>query len=210
MNLQLNGRTALITGGCHGIGFAIAKSLSWEGVIVTPICRHTGFDAMKKETYPLWHNYDILINNVGGGGRWGCGIIEETPEEVWQDVYNKNAMTAVRLTMLVLPYMLSRGWGRVVTISSIYGREGGGAPWFNMAKSAQISLMKTLAMKYKDTGVTFNSVAPGEIAIPDTANETKGGKPEDVANIVAFLCSNLAGHINGACVAVDGGEGRSF
>jgi 3-oxoacyl-[acyl-carrier protein] reductase len=103
--------------------------------------------------------------------------------------------------------MRERGWGRIITISSIFGKEAGGRPWFNMAKAAEISLMKSLAGKYR--GITFNSIAPGHIDI-GTKNFTGQGKPEDVANIVVFLCSDRAKHINGACITVDGGESRSF
>ena len=126
------------------------------------------------------------------------------------DVYNKNAMAAVRFTVFFLPYMRKQKWGRVVTIASRFGHEGGGRPWFNMANSAEISLMKTLSMKSylaKD-GITFNSVAPGCIMIPDTGweeekeNNSKAfkemleeefplgrmGTPEEVADVINFIC----------------------
>ena len=122
-----------------------------------------------------WGGVDILINNVGGGGRWGSWNVEETSEEVWTEVYDKNAMAAVRLTRLVIPHMRKKKWGRVVTIASRLGKEGGGRPWFNMAKSAEISMMKTLAMTpylVRD-GITFNTVAPGGIMIPGTGWETE-------------------------------------
>ena len=128
--------------------------------------------------------------------------------------------------------MRKQHWGRVVTVSSLYGREGGGRPWHNMAKAAEISLMKSLSMKadlVRD-GITFNSVAPGSIMIPDTGWEKEQkkdpsgfekmvqstlplgrlGTPEEVAQVIVFLSSEKASFVNGACVAIDGGEGRSF
>jgi 3-oxoacyl-[acyl-carrier protein] reductase len=136
-----------------------------------------------------------------------------------------------RLTRMILPDMIEQKWGRVLTISSIYGREAGGRPWFAAAKSAQIALMKSLSRtpEYVRNGITFNTVAPGAIMIPDTGwdklqkkNPTeynriledlpmgRMGTPEDVANVVTFLCSDAARFVNGSCVVVDGGESRSF
>ena len=149
--------------------------------------------------------YDILINNVGGGGRWGTENYEEFKE--WEEVYLKNAGAARKFTMNCLPYMKKQKWGRVITIASIYGKEKGGRPWFNMAKAAEISLMKNLAGRYK--GVTFNTIAPGHIDI-GTKDYKGEGKPEDVAGIAVFLCSDRAKYINGACITVDGGESISF
>lgn len=260
MKLGLEGKYALVTGGSHGIGKAIALALADEGCHVA-ICsrskerinatiedlrlRNVEFLGIQTDVLsPLdiktcfndviakWGTIHILINNVGGGGRWGSVVVEDTSEETWIDVYNKNAMAAVRFTMLSIPYMRKQKWGRVVTIASIYGREGGGRPWFNMAKSAEISLMKTLAMTpdlVRD-GITFNTVAPGSIMIPDTgwekekeSNPDKFGKmlrqqfplgrmgtPEEVADIVTFICSAKASLLNGASIAVDGGESHSF
>ncbi len=158
----------------------------------------------------LYPFIDILVNNVGGGGRWGQEDPVITKEEVWSQVYNKNADAARRFTMNALPYMLKQGWGRVITIASYLGREGIGRPWFMMAKAAEIALMKSLANHYQGSGITFNSIAPGVIAIPETSNETEGGKPEDVANLVSFLCSDKASYINGACIGIDGGTSRGF
>lgn len=207
MELELQGKKGLVTGGSKGIGKAIALELRNEGCIVDICSRTEGIilDVLKDDLSVIKGEYDILINNVGGGGRWGTEDYELFEE--WEKVYEKNAGVARKLTMKCLPHMRGQYWGRVVTISSIFGKESGGRPWFNMAKAAEISLMKNLAGKYG--GVTFNSVAPGHIDIG--SDEFAGeGKPSDVANIVVFLCSDRAKHINGACIAVDGGESRSF
>lgn len=260
MDLGIKGKYALVTGGSHGIGLATARSLADEGCNVAICARNEArvaqtvhdlkaqgveafgeladvlvpgnIERVMKVVIDTWGTIHILVNNVGGGGRWGSPSVEETPEEVWIDVYNKNAMAAVRFTRLAIPFMRKQKWGRVVTVASIYGREGGGRPWFNMAKSAEISLMKTLAMKadlVRD-GITFNSVAPGAIMIPDTGWEDERkknpkefekmvklnfplgrlGTPEEVASVIVFVCSEKASLLNGACIVVDGAESRSF
>jgi len=177
-----------------------------------------------------WGTIHVLINNVGGGGRWGNPTVEASEERVWLDVYEKNAMSAVRFTVAAIPHMRRQKWGRVVTITSTYGREGGGRPWFNMAKIAQTTLMKNLGMNsdLARDGITFNSVAPGSIMIPDTGWEAEQkqdpaefdrmvgkrfpmgrlGTPEEVAAVVVFVCSEAASLVNGAAIGVDGGESR--
>jgi 3-oxoacyl-[acyl-carrier protein] reductase len=240
MDLGLEGKTALVTGGSHGIGLAIALALAREGCKV-----HIGSRSAKHLAWALGqflmvrhlflgkaHQFDaldpasvdhlaqevleaggvdILVNNVGGGGRWGSTPLE-TPLETWDQVFQKNARCAVQLTRALLPCMLERGWGRVVTVSSIHGREAGSNPWFMMAKSAEIALMKGLAVDptLSGRGVTFNTVAPGYICIEGKDTEPSKGTPEDVASAVAFLCSVQARHVNGACLVVDGGEGKAF
>jgi len=260
MDLKLKGKCALVTGGTHGIGRSIALGLAEEGCKVA-VCSRTaervnkavvelkaaGADCIgiqadvaieadikkvMKAVIDKWKTIHILINNVGGGGRWGKEIAEETGEEIWMEVYNKNALAAIRFTNLAIPYMRKQKWGRVVTITSIFGREGGARPWFAMAKTAQTALMKSLAMKgylAKD-GITFNSVGPGAIMIPDTGWEKalkdnpkeveefikrelplgRFGAPEEVANLVVFLCSEKASFINGTSIPADGGQGRSL
>jgi 3-oxoacyl-[acyl-carrier protein] reductase len=189
-------------------------------------------DRVTSAVVEQWGTVHILVNNVGGGGSWGSPVVEDTQENVWSEVYAKNAQAAIRFTMWAIPYMRKQKWGRVVTITSIYGREGGGRPWFNMAKAAQMSLMKTLALNHDlaRDGITFNSVAPGGIWIPDTIWEAQKnrdpvafnrvvnlrfplgrlGTPEEVASIVAFVCSEQASLLTGAAIAADGAESRAF
>ena len=231
MDLGLTGKTALVTGGSRGIGLATALVLAGEGVRVHIAsrtkdrewrrslgeCWSHEFDALDPVSVELLARQvlevggvDILVNNVGGGGRWGSTPLE-TAMEVWDQVYQKNTRVAVQLTRALLPSMLERGWGRVVTISSIHGREAGSNPWFMCAKAAEIALMKGLAMSVPaESGVTFNTAAPGFISIQGKDTEPSRGTPEDVAAAVVFLCSVQARHVNGACLVVDGGEGKAF
>lgn len=258
MNLGLKGKFALVTGGSRGIGRSIALSLAEEGCNVAICARNmqrveevtselkekgvralgiradatipTDIKNVLEEIKTQWGRLHILINNVGGGGSWGNVDIEKNSENVWKEVYDKNAAAMIRFTTLVLPFMKKEGWGRVVTISSIYGYEaGGGHPWYNMAKAAQISFMKNLSINrvLVGSGITFNTVAPGFIMIPDTGlykmreeNPEKFqklisecplgrfGLPEEVASVISFLCSDNARLVNGALVAVDGGQSR--
>ncbi len=258
MELGIKGKKALVTGGTHGIGAAISLGLAAEGVSIAFLSRSqerlTVQDRLLKEcdvqTLPLqcdvldpfaigrswdvlneqWGGVDILVNNVGGGGRWGTEEIIDTTISTWAEVYQKNAGVASQLTMLALPNMLEKSWGRVVTVTSIFGNTVGGRPWFNMAKVSQSILMKNLAhnKRFSSAGITFNSVAPGAVMIPDTGwtemekNEPEAfdnfrnslprglfGSPDEVSNLVVFLCSMKASYINGASILIDGGESPS-
>lgn len=260
MELGLTGKIALVTGGSHGIGRSIAQALANEGCkvvicargreriretikqieskggvclgIQADVCSESGVRHVMCRIIKHWETIHILINNVGGGGRWGDEIVEKTNMKVWSEVYNKNVLTAARFTNLAIPFMRKQKWGRVVAITSIYGREAGGRPWFGAAKMGQAILMKSLSAKHylAKAGITFNSVAPGFIMIPDTGwaqalkdnpKKTKEfirkevpqerfGRPDEVANLVVFVCSERASLINGASISIDGGQGRSI
>ena len=233
MDLGLKGKSALISGGSHGIGLAIADLLKEEGCETFVFGRskekldasgHKGFlyDALEGErgkAFSALPKCDILINNVGGGGRWGTSVLD-TPMEVWDQVYAKNARIAILLTRAVLPRMVKNKWGRVVTISSIYGKEAGGRPWFNVAKSAEVSLMKSLSQDKTFVRKRHNVQhslprahscgREGGREGPRRSAVGRMGTAAEVASVVVFLCSQQASLVNGACITVDGGESRSF
>jgi len=224
-------RKALVTGGSKGIGYAVALALMADGCDVTvlsrtlPAAKPPGMGWVQCDVSEpidlasLETDYDILVNNVGGGGRWG-GAYLETRQDVYDKVYRKNAEAAALFTRFCVPHMVWLGWGRVVTIASIHGKEAGGHPWFNMAKAAEIALMKSLSQDKTlvRRGITFNTVCPGHVSVPGKPDEEnledfplgRMGTPREVAAVVAFLCSDAASLVNGACIAVDGGESRSY
>lgn len=260
MELGLKDKNAIITGGSHGIGLATAKMLASEGCNVAIISRNKDrLDSAKKEIEAfrvqclaiqadvlskeqiqnsfdeidcVWNQIHILINNVGGGGRWGIDDFVKNSDEIWQQVYDKNLTAAVLYSKFVIPYMIKQEWGRVITITSTLGRQGGGRPWFNVAKTAQTCLMKNLSLNKKlvRKGITFNSIAPGCIMIPDTGWEKQMkenidnfakmvdekfplgrlGIAQEVAYAITMLCGEGSSLINGAALAVDGGESFVF
>ncbi len=260
MDLGLQNKIALVTGGSYGIGRAIALALAAEGcrvaicarsaarleataadiraqgaeslAIVADATRPDDIRRVVETIAGAWGGIHILVNNVGGAGGRDLRPVEQVPEEQWLEAYNCNAVAAVRFTMLAIPHMRHAQWGRVVTIASTQGKEGGGRPWYSMAKSAEIALMKTLALNHDlaRAGLTFNSVAPGRVLAegndwdqfrredPQRFEQTlkqrlplgRCGTPEEVAAAVVFACSAKASYLNGACIAVDGGESYSF
>jgi 3-oxoacyl-[acyl-carrier protein] reductase len=174
---------------------------------------------------------DILVNNVGGST--GSSFLE-TSEEDWQRAIELNLWPAVRASRLVVPAMRARGRGAIVNIVSIYGREWGGSyvqrPTYIAAKAAEIGMSKALAMELAPLGIRVNAVAPGSIIFPGGGWERRSredpdgiarfleadlplgrfGRPEEVGRVVAFLASDAASLVLGACLNVDGGQSRSL
>jgi 3-oxoacyl-[acyl-carrier protein] reductase len=249
MDLGLEGRTALVTGGTRGIGHAIARALVVDGARVAVVARGSlGLEATERElgvtgiaadlatedgcsrafgeARAALGPIDILVNNLGGraGSSWADTGVPELETAMTVNLY-----AAVRMSKLALPDMSERGWGRILVITSIYGRETGGAPSYNAAKAAEISFAASLAREVGAKGVLVNSVAPGSIlfeggswdrrqkADPDGIAAfverelplRRFGRREEVAAVVTFLCGEQASLVNGACITVDGGQSRS-
>ena len=250
MDLGLKGKVAIVTGGSRGIGRSIALGLAAEGANVA-ICargeeklRETeaeikaagvktfampldvtdgaAIDDFVAKTAAELGGIDILVNNAGGS-RAG------DEDEVWQSVLDVNLMAAVRASRAVIPHLRERGGGSIVHITSIYGRESGGAATYNAAKSAMTAHAKSLGLQLAREGIRVNSIAPGSIRFPgggwdrrvqadpaamerfvnDNIAAGRFGTPEEVANAVVFLCSPAASWVVAASLNVDGGQSRS-
>ncbi len=249
MDLGIEGRVALVTAATRGIGLGIAQALAAEGARVSVAARTDadvqetaqaikGFgvaaDLLTKEgcehavaaTQTHLGPIDIIVNNLGT--RAGTSWSDTGPSE-FASAFAGNVEVSVRMTQLVLPGMIERGWGRVVVISSVFGREWCGAPAYNAAKAAEISFTTSLARDVASKGVTVNCIAPGSIlwegggwhrrqqkdpqGIADFVSREmplgRFGTVAEVASVVTFLCSRQASLLNGACIAVDGGQSRS-
>jgi NAD(P)-dependent dehydrogenase (short-subunit alcohol dehydrogenase family) len=263
MDLQLEGKRALVTGSTAGIGFAIAKGLAKEGASVIVNGRSTkrvdeALTALNKAgvsgnleglaadlgtadgartTIDRFPEVDILVNNLG--------IFETKPFESitdadWLHIFEVNILSGVRLSRHYLPGMKRRNWGRMVFISSESGVQ---IPTemihYGMTKTAQLAIARGLAETTAGTNVTVNSVLPGPTAsegannfVEKLARDQKTtrqevekqffenmrptsllkrmAEPDEVANLVTFVCSPLSSATNGAALRVDGGVVRSI
>jgi 3-oxoacyl-[acyl-carrier protein] reductase len=257
MDLGLEGKVALVTGGSRGIGRAIAGALAQEGCRLAICARgEEGLEVARREleeggaevltlaidltdadagdrlvaaALERFGALDVLVNNVGGNRR---GQFVQLPDEAWEEVLEANFKLHARVSRAAVPPLREAGAGAILFIASIFGREAGGPGLsaYNATKSAVISLAKIMALELAVHGIRVNSVAPGSIRFPGGSwdrrcfEDPEGmaefvrlniplgrfGRAEEVADVVAFLASERASWITGACVTVDGGQSRSL
>jgi 3-oxoacyl-[acyl-carrier protein] reductase len=189
--------------------------------IVADVTKAEDIERLVQETVDRFGRLDILVNNAGVRGR-------DDTDEIWNAIYESNLLAAARATRASVPHMRKSGSGSIVHITSIYGREAGGPLAYNAIKSAMNAHAKAMALELAPD-IRVNAVAPGSIAFPGGSwgkrleDDPEGmakfieenipmgrfGSPEEIANVVVFLCSNQASWVTGACINVDGGQSHS-
>ena len=189
--------------------------------VVTDVTVAADIERLVATTVERFGRLDILVNNAGSRAR-------EDTDEVWNATYESNVLAAVRATRAAVPHLRASGSGSIVHIASIYGRETGGPASYNAIKSAMIAHAKAMALELAPE-IRVHSVAPGPLALPGGSwgrrlgvnpagmrwvpgadlRVGRFGRPEEIAAVVTFLCSEQASWVTGASINVDGGQSRS-
>ena len=239
-------RVVFVTGGMGGIGSAICRRLAAAGHTVVAGClpgyekkdewlggmRNDGFRVHAAEgdvadydscagmfdhIRSVVGNVDILVNNAG---ITRDSIFKRMSERDWNVVINTNLNSVFNVTRQVIDGMVERGWGRIVSISSVNAIKGQfGQTNYSAAKAGMAGFSKALAQEVVKKGVTVNTVSPGYVEtdmvmairaeirqqIIDSIPMGRLAKPEEIAAVVAFLVSEEAGYITGANISVNGG-----
>jgi acetoacetyl-CoA reductase len=237
------GRVAVVTGGTRGIGEAISVALKQKGFRVAanyasndtaarqfqantgiPIYKwdvsdyaasQAGVERITHDLGPI----DVLVNNAG---ITRDGVLHRMSKENWDAVLRTNLDSVFNMTRLVIEGMRARGFGRIISISSINGRKGqAGQANYSAAKAGLLGFSKAVALESAQRGITVNVIAPGYIstemvkAVPKDVLDSKIlpqiplgrlGNVEEIARCVTFLAADDAGFITGACLDANGGQ----
>jgi 3-oxoacyl-[acyl-carrier protein] reductase len=175
-------------------------------------------DAAVARTVAELGSIDILVNNAGTLDH--VAQFHEQSPELWERDLRVNLTGAFNCAQAAWPHMKERGWGRIVNMASVAGTLGGfGQASYSTTKAGLLGLTKTLAMEGGRYGITCNAIVPGVIGTEafELANTTmnerivrrtalrRPGEPQEIANVVAFLCSDLAAYVTGVELNVSGG-----
>jgi len=245
--MKLTNRIALVTGAARGIGFATVERLTREGATVVmadidianlsaaarelegkerkvsaihcDVSQRDDVESMIRKAEQEHGRVDILVNNAGIGGR--AAPLEEVTDEDWEIMMAINLRSAFLCCQAVVPGMKSRGYGRIVNVASIAGKEGNAnmIP-YSAAKAGLIGLTKALAKEVANHGVYVNAISPAVIETPILEQLTpaqvtnllqriplgRAGKPEEVAALICWLASDEATFTTGQCVDISGGR----
>lgn len=221
-------RTAVVTGGASGIGRAIVERLAADGVRVIPfdiahepdvVSVDVTDEAACNRAIEGVGQVDILVNSAGINGvnapTW------EQPADAFERVIAVNLTGTYYMCRAVLPGMLHRGWGRIVNVSSIAGKEGNpNAVAYSASKAGVIGLTKSIAKETATSGVLVNCVTPAVIQTPLLGQVSeehlkymvgripmgRTGQPAEVAALVAWLCSDECSFSTGAVFDISGGR----
>jgi 3-oxoacyl-[acyl-carrier protein] reductase len=219
-------RTALVTGGASGLGAAAATRLRAEGLQVTTldlanadVTADVADEQALRRVAGQIGPVDVLVNSAGIVGP-NKPLLETTVQD-WRRVLEVNVLGTVNTMRAFVPGMRDRGWGRVVNIASMAGKDGNPSlSIYSASKAAVIGLTKSAGKELATTGVLVNAIAPAVIATPmneDTAPEVlahitslipmkRVGRPEEVAELIAFLCSDRVSFSTGAVYDISGGR----
>jgi NAD(P)-dependent dehydrogenase (short-subunit alcohol dehydrogenase family) len=206
VNLDLNGRVAVVTGASKGIGLAVARALNEEGARVVAASRNTSpeLDALDGVVHvpadlmdpgapaevvahavETFGGLDILVNNAGGPPPGTSlprfGFLELSDDD-WREMLEFNLLSAVRACRAAIPALLERGGGAIVNISSVHGRQPSAVNVdYGAAKAAMINLTKALSEEFGPQGIRVNGVCPGPVMTPWWTDE--GGAADVLAGV---------------------------